>query len=81
MGNGSTVNILHVDNDPQFVEITAKFLKREDERFAVSIDRVVRDSVPEGDYVSQAVGLGPTTLWCHSFRVSARETTRNGTRS
>jgi hypothetical protein len=62
MGNGSTVNILHVDNDPQFVEITAKFLKREDERFAVSIDRVVRDSVPEGDYVSQAVGLGPTTL-------------------
>ena len=23
---------------------------------------VVRDSVPEGDYVSQAVGLGPTTL-------------------
>ena len=25
-------------------------------------DRVVRDSLPEGDYVSQAVGLGPTTL-------------------
>ena len=23
---------------------------------------VLRDSVPEGDYVSQAVGLGPTTL-------------------
>ena len=23
---------------------------------------VVRDSVPEGDCVSQAVGLGPTTL-------------------
>ena len=25
-------------------------------------DTVVRDSIPEGDYVSQAVGLGPTTL-------------------
>ena len=42
-------------------------------------DRVVRDSVPEGDYVSQAVGLGPTTLWSHTVRVSARETADTGT--
>ena len=30
-------------------------------------DTVVRDSVPEGDYVSQAVGLGPTTLWSYDW--------------
>ena len=34
----------------------------------------VRDFLPEGDYVSQAVGLGPTTLWNRVLGVSARET-------
>jgi hypothetical protein len=42
-------------------------------------DTAVRDSVPEGDYVSQAVGLGPTTLWSYALRVSAHETTDIGT--
>ena len=41
-------------------------------------DTVMHDFVPEGDYVSQAVGLGPTTLWNRVLCVSARETSDIG---
>jgi hypothetical protein len=44
-----------------------------------SNDTVVCDSVPERDYVSQAAGLGPTTLWSRALGVSARETADTGT--
>ena len=44
-----------------------------------STDTVVCDSVPEGDYVSQAAGLGPTTLWSRALGVSTYETADTGT--
>jgi len=45
MNDGSVVNILHVDDDPEFAEITCKFLEREDERFTVSVETTVEDGL------------------------------------
>ncbi|MFC6865223.1 PAS domain S-box protein [Halomicroarcula sp. GCM10025817] len=35
VASGGTIRVLHVDDDPEFAELTATFLQREDDRFVV----------------------------------------------
>jgi PAS domain S-box-containing protein len=40
-----TITVLHVDDDPDFVELTALFLEREDDRLAVETELCVADGL------------------------------------
>ena len=45
MDRTSTVHILQVDDDPQFGDITKRFLEREDERFSVVAETTAEDGI------------------------------------
>jgi PAS domain S-box-containing protein len=52
-GSGETIQILHVDDDPDMAELTAEFLERQDERFEVEAETSVSDGIDrltQGEY-------------------------------
>jgi len=44
-GDGEPITILHVDDDPDFADLTAEFLEREDDRFEVLTETRARDAL------------------------------------
>lgn len=44
-GRNSTIRVLHVDDEPDLAELTATFLKREDDRFAIETESNASDGL------------------------------------
>lgn len=42
---GNLIRVLHVDDDPDFVEVAAEWLEREDDRFAIETETSARDGL------------------------------------